>query len=636
MILLGANNLKKAYGTNTLFEGVTFDINEKEKIALVGANGCGKTTLFKLITTEQTADGGEIYKSKLMQLGYVGQHVDTLSEKAVYDEVIEVFAHLSALEQELVDIACVLEDHSLVESEMETLVRRQHLLQERYEAGGGYTYKSRVRAALLGLGFTEAMFSLPVSVLSGGEKAKVLLSRMLLSGANLLLLDEPTNHLDIASVEWLEGYLLEYAGAVIVISHDRYFLDKVTTRTFELEHGKMTLYNGNYSFSQQKKRSDSEILKRHYDNTMREIKRIEGIVEQQRQWNRERNIKTAESKLKQIAKLEQTLEKPESELDGIRFRFACKPCVSNDIVIAKNISKQFLKPLFSGVNLNIRRGERVFLLGPNGCGKTTLLRIMTGTYASDSGRCELGSDVRTGYYDQTQSTLSGSKSVLEEVQDAFPKHNQTYLRNALAAFLFKGDDVFKTISALSGGERARVALLKLMLSEANFLLLDEPTNHLDIASREALEQALSDYEGTLFIVSHDRYFINKMANSIYRLEPEGAIEYLGNYDYYVEKFKAKPTTEQKPVEKINAYREDKERAASARRLSGQISRLEAQIAKMEELSDSIDRQLCEDEVAANYMKAMDLSKQAEQVKIDIEGLYAQWEELQTRAEESEA
>ena len=633
MIILSTSGVTKHFGTRTLLSEISFDIQEGEKVGLVGVNGCGKTALFRILTAQDKEYTGEMHISRQTTLGYVEQHVSNDSTRTAYEEVLCVFAPLLELEEELSRVTQELSSNPSPQK-LNTLVRRQQSLQEQFEHGGGYTYRSHTRAALMGLGFSEDMLASSVSVLSGGEKAKVLLARMLLSGANFLLLDEPTNHLDIDSTQWLEDYLRTYSGAVIVVSHDRYFLDRVTSRTFEIENTHLTCYNGSYSVYMQKKSTNDALTQKHYTTTMREVHRLEDSVERFRRWNKEKSIKRAESMEKKIERIESTLEKPESDPDSIRFTFNARTVSGNDVISAKNLAKAFDgKPLFEGASFNVFRGERVFLLGPNGSGKTTLLKILLSKLPSDAGACTFGANVITGYYDQTQSGLTLSNSVIDEVWNSHPALSQTQLRNALTAFLFKGDDVYKPIAALSGGERARVALLKLMLSQCNLLLLDEPTNHLDIGSREALEHALEDYDGTLFIVSHDRYFINKMADRILRLTPSGIEQYTGNYDEYLEKVKqSAPLPQHKAIEKPNTYREQKEKQAEHRKLLSQLTRTETAISECEEQIVLLEQHLCSTEVATDYIKAMDVGEQLAQKRAECDALYTIWTELEQQTQ----
>ena len=622
MVILSCENLSKKYGERSLFENVGFHVDNDDKIGLTGANGCGKTTLFKLLTRELSPDSGQVHFSKENSIAYMRQHVCEDESHTVIEEVLSVFEHLHKMEKELSEL------HDKIENGNHSLIERQTFLTEEYEKLGGYTYKSRSKSALMRLGFSEQELSRALSGLSGGERSKVSLARLLLCNAPLLLLDEPTNHLDIDAVNWLEEYLRDYNGAYIVISHDRYFLDKVTKKTYAMSNSGLKMYMGNYSAHLNKKSEDDRILLHRYKNDMKEIGRIEGIIEQQRRWNREKNIKTAESKEKQLDKLKKTVVTPEAEADTLNFRFNIPECPANDILIARNISKSFdSDPLFNVENIHITKGERVFLLGSNGCGKTTLFKILTKQLECDSGSVTLGSSVLSGYYDQKLAGLNPGKNALNQIWDSFPNLSQGFIRTALAVFLFKGDDVFKPISSLSGGERARIALLSLMLSKANFLLLDEPTNHLDIPSREALEGALMTYGGTLFIISHDRYFINKMADRVLYLDSSGMSEYGGNYDYFLNHFQKSGVKTNAPVPKVNSYKQKKEQESAERKKAGEIKRLEAEIEKKEKESHELSEIAQSEECVSDYSKLMDITKQLEETHKLLEEMYLKWEEL---------
>lgn len=631
MILISTNNLTKIFDGEELFSNVSFSVDSKDKIGFVGINGAGKSTLFKLITGEYIPDDGEIFINKNTKIGYLTQHACSESKKTVFDEVAEVFSEQSYIEQELENIRKDIESQN---GDLDELIKRQHSLSERFSDIDGFFYKNKVKSSLIGLGFSEEDMNLTVDKLSGGQKTRVELCKILLSGADILLLDEPTNHLDIKSVEWLEDFLISFRGAVIVISHDRYFLDKVTNRTFSIESGKLYSHNGNYSFFMKQREIEKLTEQRNYDNTLKEIERLEGVVEQQRRWNREKNIKTAESKLKVIEKLEEGLKKPEETLDIMNFKFKARPGGGDDALSLKNISKNFTeKTLFSNINIEIKRGERVFLLGPNGCGKTTLIKIIMGEIEQSVGEVKIGANTFLGYYDQIQSNLSMEKKVIDELWDEYPKMTQTEIRNALAVFLFKDEEVFKEVRTLSGGERARVELAKLILKDVNFLIMDEPTNHLDIQSKEALEAALADYDGTMFMVSHDRYFINKTADRILYLDQNGLLDFRGNYDYFLEKFKETIPAETKKTSNVNDYKLQKQIEAEKRKCRTRISKLEKEIFLIEEEIENENEKLNSQEVAADYKKAFEITENIENLNQKLEESYKIWEELQEQSED---
>ena len=630
MMLVNANNLSKSFGDEVLFKDVSFNIDSEDKIGLVGINGAGKSTLFKIITGEYAYDDGELFKNKNLKIGYLDQYACSNSDKTVYEEILSVFDEVRDIEFELDEI------HRQIESgadELDRLVNRQNVLNEKFAQMDGFFYKSKAEAALLGLGFTREEFELSVSALSGGQKTRVSLSKILLSDSNLLLLDEPTNHLDIAAVEWLEEFLKSYKGAVLVISHDRYFLDKVTNKTFEIDTQKLYQQNGNYSFYRQQRDIEKLTEKRNYDNTVKEIERLEGIVEQQRRWNREKNIKTAESKLKVIDKLKETLQKPEETLSKSVFSFKAVPGGGDIALIGESITKGFdNKKLFENVSFQINRGEKVFLLGSNGCGKTTLLKILTGETEADFGEYKFGANTYWGYYDQIQQNLHMDKTVLDEVWDEYPKLTETTIRNALAAFLFRGEDVFKEINKLSGGERARVELVKLILKSVNFLIMDEPTNHMDLESKEALENALCEYDGTMLIVSHDRYFINKLADKIYHMDSNSVVCYNGDYNYYLEKRgnvqSAELTAKKRETSAAVDYREQKRIESEKRKRQTKIKKTEEEIAVLEEEIRTLTLELENPSIASDYERAMELSNEILQKNSELEEKYETWEMLQ--------
>ncbi len=634
MIVLSGNDISVSFGGETLFHDVNFRLEENGRAGLVGVNGCGKTTLMHVINGRQEAETGGISKAAGIKLGCMEQYVIRDDNITLYDEVLEIFRPLIDTENELADIAVAIDtgDHS------EQTLSRQMQLQERFEREGGLTYKSMTCSALVGLGFSEEDFGKPISVMSGGQKSKAQLAKLLLSGSNILLLDEPTNHLDITACEWLEKFLTEYKGAYIVISHDRYFLDKVTNTTFEMENRTLREYKGNYTRYLELKAEAREAQQRVYDRTVKEINRIEGIVEQQKRWGQEHNFITAASKQKQADRLKETLEKPEDLPEAIKFTFRAKEGGANDVLTAKGLSKSFDGTVvFTNAELDIKKNTTTFILGENGCGKTTLLKILTGEYQADSGEYKFGNNIQFGYYDQAQTDLDPSKTVIDEVWDRYPGMTQTQVRSALAQFLFKGDDVFKNVGKLSGGEKARVSLLKLMLSKANMLLLDEPTNHLDIHSREALENALASYGGTLLIVSHDRYLINKLADRIVWLGKTGTVNIDGNYDRYIELKEAKAQSEQavqvKAAEgKKNDYKERKERESTLRKLSGALKRCEQAIDEVGLKTAELAQQMSQPEIATDYEKTSALAQEIEALKEKEEALTAEWMELSEQIE----
>lgn len=634
MIVLSGNDISVSFGGETLFHDVNFRLEENGRAGLVGVNGCGKTTLMHVINGRQEAETGGISKAAGIKIGCMEQYVIRDDNITLYDEVLEIFRPLIDAENELADIAVAIDtgDHS------EQTLSRQLQLQERFEREGGLTYKSMTCSALAGLGFSEEDFNKPISVMSGGQKSKAQLAKLLLSGSNILLLDEPTNHLDITACEWLEKFLTEYKGAYIVISHDRYFLDKVTDTTFEMENRTLREYKGNYTRYLELKAEAREAQQRVYDRTVKEINRIEGIVEQQKRWGQEHNFITAASKQKQADRLKETLEKPEDLPEAIKFTFRAKEGGANDVLIAKGLSKSFDgTAVFTNAELDIKKNTTTFILGENGCGKTTLLKILTGEYQADSGEYKFGNNIQSGYYDQAQTDLDPSKTVIDEVWDRYPKMTQTQVRSALAQFLFKGDDVFKNVGKLSGGEKARVSLLKLMLSKANMLLLDEPTNHLDIHSREALENALASYGGTLLIVSHDRYLINKLADRIVWLGKTGTVNIDGNYDRYIELKEAKAQSEQAVQVKVaegkkNDYKERKERESTLRKLSGALKRCEQAIDEIGLKTAELAQQMSQPEIATDYEKTSALAQEIEALKEKEEALTAEWMELSEQIE----
>lgn len=630
MPVLSLSKLSMSFGERELFRDLSFEVDARDKVGLIGRNGVGKTTLFKMICGELEPSAGVIAPERGLSIGYMEQHACSDGSRTIYDELESVFDGLKETEREIERLTARIDSG---EGDLDDLIARQTSLMEAFECDGGLTYKSRTRSALLGLGFREEEFPMPTSALSGGQRSKLSLLKLLLSDSRLLLLDEPTNHLDIRSVGWLEGFLRDFKGAMIIISHDRYFLDAVTNKTVEIEHGKCMTYKGSYSTFIKKKQAEIEAQKNKYQNDIKEIKRIEGIIEQQRRWNRERNIRMAESKQKEVDRIKEQLVTPDGELENMRMRFEPRHESGNDVLIAHDLRKAFGdKKLFQNVDFHIKKGERVFILGENGCGKTTLFRILNREQLADEGEYIFGANVDCGYFDQMQENLNLNNTAIDEIHDAYPFLTDTRVRSSLAAFLFKGDEVFKPLSAMSGGERARISLLKLMLGGYNLLLLDEPTNHLDASSREALEDTLLDFEGTLLIISHDRYFINKLADRILVLSKDGMTEYLGNYDYYLEKLtEPSVATETQTVKKekpLNDWQLRKQQQSEERKRKTKITRTEQDIERLEGEVDELQTELAKEEVQSDYEQLMQLTQTLEEKQRELESLYDLWAELQ--------
>ena len=636
MIVLSCKNISKYFGIDMILKNITFNVNEGEKIGLIGANGAGKSTLFKILTNQLEFDDGELYIDKSKQLGYLSQNLSLSNENTIYTETLSVFNNLIDMERRLKSLEEKMNEpyDSSKEDYHNKIIRDYTTLTEIYENHGGYTYKGEINRVLKGLGFTESDFDKPISILSGGQKTRVALCKLLLRKPEILLLDEPTNHLDLDAIEWLEDYLKESKGTIIVISHDRFFLDAITNKTIELIGGTVQVYNGNYTTFIDLKEKNKEILQKAYDLQQAEIKRQEEIIARYKSFNREKSIKAAESRQKALDKIER-LDAPTKEAKASRIRFETQIKSGNDVLYIENLKKSFGdKLLFENLNLDIKREQKIALIGENGRGKTTLFKIIMDKISPDSGIKVLGKNVFLGYYDQEQSNLDENKAIIDEVWDDFPHMTTTEVRTALAAFLFTGDDVFKKISTLSGGEKCRINLLKLMLSKSNFLLLDEPTNHLDIMSREALESAILNYDGTIIIISHDRYFLNKIINKIYELNVDGVKEYLGNYSYYVEK--------KKNPNKLNQFEEnsgitktqiklDKKKKREAEKAEKEQAKLlkniETRISKIEEEIESLQEQLCLEEVYSNPEKSKEVHNLLQDAENELSSLYEQWEEM---------
>ncbi len=636
MIVLSCKDVQKSYGIDTILRNITFNINEGDHVGLVGANGAGKSTLFKIINKQLEPDSGDIFIDKNKPIGYLAQHLSLENLSCIYDEVTSVFQDLLNLEIKLIDLEIEMnKPYDISNSEYHDKVIRDYTtFTELYTNRGGYTYKAEISKVLKGLGFVEEDYQKPINILSGGQKTRVALSKLLLSKPDILLLDEPTNHLDLDAIEWLEEYLKDYKGTIVVISHDRFFLDAITNKTFELNNGSMDMYNGNYSSYVRLKQKVHEEKLKAYNLQQSEIKRQEEIIERYRSFNREKSVRAAESRQKALDKIER-IDAPnkEKKINNIKFETQIKS--GNDVLHTENLSKSFGdKLLFKGLELDIKRGDRTALIGENGRGKTTLFKILMERESKDSGVCVLGKNVFIGYYDQEQSNLDYNKTVLDEVWDDFPQLTTTELRNVLAAFLFTGDDVFKKISTLSGGEKCKINLLKLMLSKSNFLLLDEPTNHLDIMSREALEDALLSYDGTVLVISHDRYFLNKIVDRILELNEDGVKTYLGNYTYYIEK-KKNPLryheleeNEGKTKTQIQLERKKKKEEENlAKESKMKIKKIEESIANLEKNINKLNELLCLEEVYSNPQKSEEISKSIALDESKLEELYEEWESL---------
>lgn len=627
MAVLSVQNLDMEFGSRSLFSGVSFEINERDKVGFIGSNATGKTTLFKLITGEIEPAAGGIFCGKNVKVGYLEQHACSGSQKTVYDEMESIFAPLMAKEKRLEELADLIEAGA---GDIDALIAEQNRLHTEFENEGGLTYKSRTRSALTGLGFSLSDFSLPCSLLSGGQRSKLALGKLLLSSPDLILLDEPTNHIDLTSLEWLENFLNDYKGSAVIISHDRYFLDKVTNKTMLLENGRIEMFNGGYSRFLEQKTERDEIERRHYEKQMDEVHRLEGIIEQQRRW---RHFITADSKQKMLDKKLAEINSPERSAKTLGFSFGDVEQTGNEVLNIKGLAKSFGdKSLFKDVEFGIRKGDRAFLLGPNGCGKTTLLKILTHSERADEGSFFFGAGVKVGYFDQTLSSLNNASTVIDEIWELHRDFTEARVRTLLGQFLFCGDDVFKKVETLSGGEKARLSLLKLMLSGANVLLLDEPTNHLDIPSREALEAALLDFGGTMLVVSHDRYFINKLSTRVLSIGMNGAESFDGGYDDYVLSLESAKSAKPKAAKSVGKggedYKRRKERESELRRTITAIKRCEERINELDGLIVETNGELSSPETAADYAKVLELTEKLESLNNEQTEQMLLWEELE--------
>ena len=637
MIILSCKDICKSYGIRDVLKDITFSINEGDKVGIIGANGEGKSTLFKIITKEISQDSGEIFIDKNKTLGYLSQNLALNSDKNIYEEALSVFQELLNIEERLSSLEIKMNEpyDENNASYHDKLIKDYTTLQDIYSHKGGYVYKGEISRVLKGLGFTEDDFYKSIDTLSGGQKTRVALCKLLLRKPDIILLDEPTNHLDLEAISWLEDYMKNYKGTVLVISHDRFFLDSVTTSTFEVIAGKVECYNVPYSKFINLRKKNYEAKLKAYNLQQAEIKRQEAIIEKFRSFNREKSIRAAESREKVLDKMEK-IEAPTHEKEGSKIKFEASIKSGYDVLHIENMAKSYgEKVLFSNLNIDLKRGEKVALIGENGRGKTTLFKIIMDKVESDKGVKVLGTNVNVGYYDQEQSDLNLDKTILDEVWDAFPNLTTSKLRSYLASFLFTGDDVFKVINTLSGGEKCRINLLKLMLSKSNLLLLDEPTNHLDIISREALEDAILEYDGTLMVISHDRYFLNKVIGRILELKEDGVSEYLGNYSYYQEK-KLNPTRFEDYEELANGKtktqlkdekKKKREAEKEAKAIQLKIKNLEKTIAEKEDELTTLQEQLCLESVYSNPSESQRVNSEIKKLEDYISQLYEEWENL---------
>lgn len=642
-MILNATNISKSFGSNEIIKDANFLVNEHEKVAIVGVNGAGKTTLLKILTGEEHADSGNVILAKDAKLGYLRQINNVDSTLSIIDELYTVIEHILNMEKRMLEMQEQMQH--LSGEELEELYSSYTALTHSYELMDGYAAKSKVIGILKGLGFDENDFDRKINTLSGGQKTRVFLAKLLLEEPDIILLDEPTNHLDLRSIEWLESYLLNYKGAVIIVSHDRYFLDKIVSKVIDIENAEVQMYSGNYSDFSAKKQMLLDAKMKEYLNQQQEIKHQEAVITKLKQFNREKSIKRAESRQKQLEKIER-VEAPKTHIENMRLSLDISKESGKDVLTVHDLSKSFdEKHLFSNINFEIKRGERVAIIGDNGTGKTTLLKIINGLLTPDTGEVIYGSNVSIAYYDQEHQVLHMDKTLFDEISDTYPEMNNTQIRNILAAFLFTGEDVYKKIGDLSGGERGRVSLVKLMLSKANFLLLDEPTNHLDILSKDVLESALNSFPGTICYVSHDRYFINKTATRILDLTGNRLLNYIGNYDYYIEKREAVEgaanlsvnNIEEKPAEVSDSKQEwieNKNAQAQKKKITNALNKCEKEIEKLEEKLALIDEEFANPEISSNVGKLMELQKEKTALEEKLEKLMNEWEELTLSLEEN--
>ena len=632
-MILSCNNISKSFGTDVIIKSCSFNIEDHEKAAIVGINGAGKSTLLKIITGIEPADTGLVTLAKDKTLGYLSQQQNLNSDNTIYDELLSVKQYILDMEAQLRSIENQMK--SADDTALETLMKKYSDLNHEFELNNGYAYKSEITGVLKGLGFAEEDFTLNVNTLSGGQKTRVALGRLLLSKPDIILLDEPTNHLDMESISWLENYLLNYSGAVLIVAHDRYFLDKIVSKIIELDNGNATVFSGNYTDYASKKAILRNMQLKEYLNQQREIKHQEEVITKLKQFNREKSIKRAESREKMLNKME-FVDKPEILNDKMDIKLEPNVISGNDVLTVDNLTKGFDGTvLFDNICFQIKRGERVALIGSNGTGKTTILKLINGIIPADSGSIYLGAKVNIGYYDQEHHVLDPDKTIFDEIRDAYPDLNNTQIRNTLAAFLFTNEDVFKYIKDLSGGERGRVSLAKLMLSNANFLILDEPTNHLDITSKEILENALNSYTGTVLFVSHDRYFINSTATRIIELANKTVVNYIGNYDYYIEKkyiIGAKPITNNtsksssSAISKLN-WQEEKVKQAQQKKIKNEIKRTEERMALIEAEIEELDNMYADPAISSDTAKLMEIHTRKEALSKELDELYDKWGEL---------